>query len=203
MLTTLTSTRPLVSSIGSEGYRWNANVATFKTTFGKFYNEGVSAKIQWLGGGGDVVENAVVEGGGDTFTVKPQDPGHFFTDDGGNLFVVTLKVGNVTSIVTGSTQIYEAGFAGHASAPTIVAVPVAGSSAMQFEVNNVETAYFNDNFYNDPKGSYAAVIHWGDGASSPGTLVGNLLGGLQRAVLGSREPYVRQVPRLDPVGGTL
>ena len=108
--------------------------------------------------------------GGNSITIS--SGGHTFDEEGIYLFVATLSVDGTTSVASGSVKVADAMLYGQAAAfGDQVVHNSAGTAAIKWIVADGTTlASFNDENSAAPLSDYNAVIHWGDGSKSAGTI---------------------------------
>jgi hypothetical protein len=136
----------------------NVQVATFTDTFAGQVASDLTGTINW----GDGSSSAgTVSGGGGAFTV---DGSHTYATGGNYTFNVSVAddaPGTATASANGTATINFAGQVVLTSATEGTALP-----------NNTPVATFSDSNGGDTAGSFTATINWGDGTTTPGTVVG-------------------------------
>jgi VCBS repeat protein len=134
----------------------NVQVATFTDAFTGQVPADLDATINW--GDGSSSAGTVSETGG-TFTVTGS---HTYTTGGNHTFNVSVDdAGGASATATGTATTNFAGQMVLTSAPEGTALP-----------NNTQVATFSDSDSGDAASSFTALIEWGDGASSAGTVTG-------------------------------
>jgi len=136
----------------------NIQVATFTDAFAGQVAGDLDATIDW----GDGTSSAgTVSGGGGSFTV---DGSHTYATGGDHTFTVSVAddaPGNASATATGTAALNFAGQMLLTAATEGAALP-----------NNTPIATFSDFNSGDTAASFTAMIEWGDGATSSGTVTG-------------------------------
>jgi hypothetical protein len=152
----------------------NQPVATFTDPGGDEPLNKYSATVNWGDGttadAGTITFNSI----SDVFTVSGQ---HTYAEEGAYPITVVLNHDVAASVSTSSTA--------KVADQAVVASGGATATAQEFRSFGPQTlAIFTDPAGNESIGDYSATINWGDGTSSPGTIVQNA-GGSSFSVLGS------------------
>jgi hypothetical protein len=147
----------------TEAAAFSGAVATFADTDTSTPAGGFTATISW----GDGTSSAgTITGSAGSFTVSGS---HTYAEEGTYTLHVTLTdkaPGTATATVTGTANVAEAPLSG-----TITAAPAEGNFSGQ-------VATFTDPDHHDTVSDYSAVIHWGDGTTSAGTIAATSTPGL-------------------------
>jgi hypothetical protein len=136
-------------------------VATFSDTTLTDTPLSFTATIDW---GDGVTTAGTVVGAAGSFTVTGGP--HTFTDEGLDAVTttVTRTADATTATITGQATVHEA------DALSLTANNISGNSGQP--LNNVQVATFTDTYAGNVASDFTALIDWGDGTTTPGTVSG-------------------------------
>ncbi|OYV64622.1 MAG: hypothetical protein B7X07_05870 [Actinobacteria bacterium 21-64-8] len=150
------------ATIGAtEGSSFTGTVATFSTTYAANSPSDFRATIDW---GDGTTAAGTVSGSAGTLTVSGS---HLYADEAASPLIVTLAddaPGSATATATGTVTVTEADVLATAGAVTI--------SATEGAVYSGPLATFTTTYAGSPTSGFTAVIDWGDGTTTSGSVSG-------------------------------
>ncbi len=144
---------------GNAGQPLNVQVATFTDTFtGHADGSDFTALVEW---GDGTTTLGTISGSGGSFTV---DGSHTYTAGGNDTLKVTVldnAPGTASATATASANINLGG-----------QVTLTAATEGTALANTTSIATFSDNVLTDTASDFTATVDWGDGITTPGTVVG-------------------------------